>query len=228
MRACGLAIVFMSTGCGRINFDAPDGGNVDAVAASPPAFVQMAEGNADSLSTTTVTFAGNVTSGNLIVVAIDALTDLVSVTDSRGDIYVTTEPLAPSWRTYLGYAVVATTGPATVTATLSAPSAGYNLRACEYTNTAPINPVTMVGGANGTTVGLDAARTNVVTIEPNQLVFAFATFIADGSGGTGFTVRSTFDGDIVEERIVVVPGSLDAVATPSTDWAISAMAIRGR
>ncbi len=240
-------MVLAASGCGRIAFDplatssesdaaADDAADDAAIVRIAPAFVQKRDTSPGAVQAPTLTLPNDVTAGDLIIVVVDVtvpLPALVSVTDTVGSAYVVVETPAPSWRTFLAYGVAGASGPATITATMSAtPTASFNVRAFEYTNVAQTSVISQVAGDTGTLIGADATQTTILTTEPNQMIFAFATFRgAAGQTGTGYTVRSTFDGDIVEDRIVATPGQTTASATPrpaTSGWAIGALAIRGR
>lgn len=71
-------------------------------------------------------------------------------------------------------------------------------------------------GATGTstTTGTDGIASSQVTIGAGtELLFAYSPAIGNDAAGTNFIARSTFDGDICEERIVDGPGMFNATTS---------------
>ncbi len=229
-----MLVAVAVAGC-RIGFDerrAPDAGVV-----SPPRFVQTESTMNPGSATIALALPSGVAAGNLVLCAIDYLPasagTLVSVTDDKGNTYTPAGPFDGNGeaRHYLAWTIAQTSGPTTVTATLSAaPGTFLDLRLHEYENVDPVAPVHGAASATGTSTATDGALSApVTTTTPNELVFGFLTFFGFGSGGTGFTIRSTFDGDVTEDMVATSPGEYRAKGTATNpDWTATVTAIRGR
>ena len=237
-----IALVVLLASC-RIGFsertatDASPDVALDGRVPTAPQFVQTDSTRNAGSTTAGLALPNDVVAGDLLLVAIDlvpgpAIT-LVSVTDDKGNTYT---PLGP-WdannvRHYLAWSIAQTSGPTTITSTLSgAPSMFYDLRLHEYANTAQASPIEMTAFSNGTTTAVDGAQSpTITTLEPNELIFGFFTLSGGaGAAGTGFTERSTFDADLVEDMAAPVPGPYQAIATCSGLWWNALVAsIRGR
>lgn len=229
-----VALLAVAAGC-RIGFDerrAPDAAEV-----TPPRFVQTDSTMNPGSTTIALALPAAVSAGNLILCAIDYLPGssgtLSAITDDQGNAYAVAGPFDGSGqqRHYLAWTIAETAGPTTVTATLTAPPATYfDLRLHEYANVDPLAPVHGAASATGTSTAPDgAASAPVTTTSPNELVFGFLTYFGPGTGGTGFTIRSTFDGDVTEDLVAVTPGEYRATGTATNpDWTATVAAIRGR
>jgi hypothetical protein len=223
--------------------DAPrDVGGMDAVdahdAGPPPppiAFVQT-KGGKDVATSATVAFATDVQKGHTLIVALDfgtaSAATVTKVTDTLGDTYdLVLGPYEGGgvWQ-YIYYAISGATGPDAVTVTISA-SAEVEVYLHEYSGLAQVGTVDT--GASDSTSGVSDADGGVVvgpivTHASNELVFVFATCANSCVAGPGFLTRSTFDGNLTEDRIAVAPASYKGVATAiDGGWAASMLAFHG-
>lgn len=233
----GCRVGFSERGPGDAATDTAPDVEVDGRIPLAPRFVQTnATANAGS-TTAALALTNEVVAGNLLLVAIDVVPGpgltLVSVTDDKGNAYT---PLGP-WdgnnvRHYLAWSIAQASGPTTITSTMSAaPTSYYDLRLHEYANTAQTNPIEATAFASGTSTAVDAARSpTIMTLEPNELIFGYFTLLnGAGIAGTGFTMRSTFDADLVEDAPAPTPGPYQAIATCTGQWWNAVVAsIRGR
>ncbi|MBA3458547.1 MAG: hypothetical protein H0T46_01190 [Deltaproteobacteria bacterium] len=238
-----LWFLVVLVGC-RINFTevtandaAPDAdGATDGRMPLAPQFVQTSSTGNGGSTTAAMSLPNDVVAGNLLLVAIDLVpgpgNTLVSVTDDKGNPYTALGPWdGNNVRHYLAWSIAQTAGPTTITSTLSAAPTIYDLRLHEYANTEQTDPIEVTAFSTGTTTAVDGARSpTITTLEPNELVFGFFTLMnGTGIAGTGFTARSTFDGDLVEDKLAPTPGPYEAVATcPGIWWNAVVAAIRGR
>jgi hypothetical protein len=65
----------------------------------------------------------------------------------------------------------------------------------------------------------------------NELLFAFADFDGDVVAGSGFTARSTYNGNVAQDRVVDGSGTYEATAaTTSSDrhWAMLLAGFKGK
>ena len=241
----GILVLVALAGC-RIGFDArtqPDAGAdastdaADARVPLPPRFVQTDSTMNPGAATIGLALSADVTAGNLLLHMIDYVPgttiQLASITDDKSNTYQVIGPFDGNGniRHYLAWSIAATAGPTTVTATLTgAPSTFFDLRLHEYENVDPIAPIQATASATGTTTAVDGAQSApVTTVAPNQLIFGAITFFGVGTGGTGFTIRSTFDGDVTEDMVAPTPGVYRAIGTSSgSSWTATVAAIRGR
>ncbi|CAN5795298.1 hypothetical protein BH11MYX3_BH11MYX3_05950 [soil metagenome] len=243
-RACLLLVLI--AGCGRFGFEtrvdedaAVENDASDGQVPVAPVFVQTESAENPGFTTVTTAMPMDVVAGDLILAAIDYVpggaSTLNSVTDDKGNIYTLLGPFdgMGDTRHYLAHAIAVTGGPTTVTSTVSsAPDTFYDLRLHEYARTAQTDPIGQTRSATGTDLAVDGARSGAITTtEPNQLIFGFMTFYNGGPGtGTGFTTRSTYNGDLTEDRPAPTPGSYEATATMlgGQYWTAIVAAIRGR
>lgn len=239
-----LAILAALAACGRLEFART---NRDASVDTPPdqahvptapVFVQTESSGNTGATVAALALPADVTAGNMILVAIDLVPGqsitLVQTADNQGNTYRTLGPFdgIDQVRHYLVYAIAGVSGPTKVTATVSsAPGLYFDFRLHEYAGTAADDPIQATASATGTSTAIDAARSGpVTTTEPNELIFGFVTYSGQGGAGTGFTMRSMFDGDLTEDRVAVTPGAYEAISTleSGSSWTATVAAIRGR
>ena len=199
-------------------------------------FVQARSATPGSSATTvSATFSGAQSAGNLNVVAIgwgDTLRTVVSVTDSRGNVYA--PAVARTTTTGLSHAIYyakniasAAAGSNTVTVTFSGAASFPDVRMLEYAGADPTAPVD--GTASGTGTGTASTTAAVVTTSATDLLFAGNVVATMTTGpGAGFTSRTiTADGNIAEDRLVTAVGSYTASATLSSGaWVAQLVAFR--
>ena len=184
---------------------------------------------ASSNAVSTGSFSSAVTSGNLIVVRIwynDPTRAVLKVTDSKGNTYAravgpTSGPSGmTSWRQELWYGknVVGGTG-LSVTATFDASfTTEKSVAALEYAGADTVSPLDAAAAA--TTTSANASSGAVVTSSPAELIVGAALFGSCGSAGSGFTLRSSLNCNIVEDKAVTSAGSYAAVFSSSAQAAI--------
>jgi len=238
-----LVVVGSLAACGRVGFSpATDGNPADQAVdqnrpIAPPTFVQTDSYGAGSNAVATLAMPAPVTAGNMILVAIDIVPGTgvtVTVSDDQLNAYTVLGPFdgIADVRHFLAYAFAQRSGPTTVTSTLSSRPADYHdLRLHEYAGTSATDPIEATASATGTSQTLDGARSGfVTTTEPNELIFGFGTYSGRGDAGSGFTLRSSFDFDLTEDRVAPTPGPYEAVSTLTTgsNWMMTVAAIRGR
>ena len=208
------------------------------VTASAPTitFVQVRTATPGTSATTvSATYSGAQASGNLNVVAIgwgDTLRTVVSVTDSRGNVYA--PAVGRTTTTGLSHTIYyaknigsAAAGSNTVTVTFSGAAANPDVRILEYAGADPTSPVD--GTATGTGTGTASTTAAVVTTSATDLLFAGnVVATATTAAGAGFTGRTiTADGNIAEDRLVTTVGSYTASATlTSGAWVAQLVAFR--
>jgi hypothetical protein len=241
-------VLALLLGCGRIDFDplgsSPDDGRptdvTDVTDGFEPsgetiAFVQVTSTTLQSALSVDASLV--VTSGNLIVAAIDYApqTRVATVADNQDNTYTLLGPFDgpgnPANRQYVAYAIASTSGTLACTVTLDGASSSYlELRLHEYTNESPTAPFDVVSSSAGSAAGTDGIQTTLVTTSPNELIYALATIEQGGVEGTGFTLRTGVKADVSEDRQVGAPGTYLATATETAGnaWTITAVAFRPR
>ncbi len=242
----GCVVLVVIAGCGRLGFEVRVGEDAaaeleprDGRVPITPAFVQTYSARNPGFASVTASLPADVMAGNLLLVGVEfspgAPFRLTGVTDDKNNRYSLLGPFdgLGDLRHYLAYAIARTSGPTTITSTLDgAPSPYYSLRLHEYASTAQTGPIEVSAFATGTDSSIDGARSGLITTtEPNELLFGYATFFGGSPGtGTEFTTRSTFDGDLTEDRLAPTPGGYEVTATMlgGSQWTVIGAAIRGR
>jgi hypothetical protein len=174
----------------------------------------------------TVAFNNNVTAGNLIVVAAawDGAATVLSVTDTLANVYTAVGPKRAgsgglaSFNTQLFYAKNIAGGAATVAIKLSAAAnTEIFFYIHEYTGADTLSPLDATSSNVG--AGLPASSGSAATHAENELIFGMEF---DGvnvdHAGDDFTMRSSFDSNMTEDRIVNSMGTYDASVHTANDW----------
>jgi flagellar basal body L-ring protein FlgH len=196
-------------------------------------FVQEADQAARSATTVHQAFRASTAAGDLLVVGVlyDTSATVSSVTDSQGNAYAAVSSPAvgasASGNATVYYAKNIHGGSDTVTVTLSSSASFADVYVLEYAGADAANPLDAATGAAGTgSVGNGGA---VTTTSAGDLLLGIC---ADGGGvpsaGTGFTVRSLDDDNIVEDAQETAVGSFSATANlgGSYPWACQTAAFR--
>lgn len=188
------------------------------------------QGFGNSASARSLTFASNVTSGNLIVVAVatfNAGSPTVSISDTQGNTYsqAGSYQTSGSNRISLWYAVAGSTGSNTVSFTPSASVfSGFGIH--EYTGTATSTPLDNAVGTTGT--ASNTVNPGTVTVSAaNEMIFCCAGQ-GDGTNtdnitpGTGYTLRVnqfnsvSFQALYTEDKV-----SVSANEAPTMSWLVN-------
>ncbi|HKV76946.1 MAG TPA: fibronectin type III domain-containing protein [Candidatus Sulfotelmatobacter sp.] len=184
-----------------------------------------------------VTFGGAQTAGDLNVVAVgwfDTITGIVSVTDTKGNVYVPAvgpTPMSSTGTQAIYYAkniAAAAANANTVTVAFSGAAPYPDVRILEYSGLDGGNPIDVI--AAGTGRGSPSNSGAAITSSANDLIFG-ADDVASSTTGPGakFTTRELTvpDGDIAEDDVVSATGSYAATATmtPGT-WIMQMVAFR--
>jgi hypothetical protein len=201
-------------------------------AAATPTFIQSNAVEVTTGTTVSSAFPAANTAGNLIVVFVMwSNTGNVSISDTRGNAY--TSAVGPTIRPtnknqQIFYAKNITGGANTVTATFATSVAGGSgiLYIHEYSGIDTTSPVDVTAAASGTGSAMNSGSVN--TTNATDLIFG-----GGGSDnnvtqiGAGFTSRSTFVGNITEDKNVTSTGSYSATAThDGTSWAMLMVAFK--
>jgi Protein of unknown function (DUF4038)/IPT/TIG domain/Putative collagen-binding domain of a collagenase len=189
-------------------------------------------------SAVTVAYTSVQTAGNLNVVIVgwnDAVSRVVSVTDSRTNVYTsavgpTVQAGIQSQVIYFAANIAPSAGSTnTVTVTFDRAVAYPDVRIAEYSGIATVNPVDAAAGASGTG-GASNSGTIVTTNVNDLLIGANYVQATTAQGGAGFTQRliTSPDGNILEDRIVTTTGSYSATASlnGTMGWVMQIVAFR--
>jgi chitodextrinase len=188
-----------------------------------PTFLQAnSTSPAASLATVSVkyTLAENAGDFNVVVVGWnDTSANVTSVTDSKGNSYsraVGPTALSGVFSQSIYYATniaAAAAGSNTVTVNFSPSAVNPDLRILEYQGIAHSGPVDVTTAATGTSTTSSTGSVNITNAGDLLIGANLVTFLTAGPG-PGYVQRSLTapDGDIVEDRVVITPGSYSASA----------------
>ena len=201
------------------------------IAASTSAsFVQAAASAAHGTPTTlSLPFPSNTQSGDFLLIAFDHDTNATptSVTDSQGNVFAEvgsqlSTPGGTLSRVY--YAKNIKGGADTVTVTLSASSSYLELYLNEYSGINTTNPIDAEVGASGSAGA--ASSGDATTTVAGDIIYGFC--IGDGvcTVGSGFTARSTLDGNLIEDETAGTAGSYAATGSATSGWTMQMVALK--
>ncbi len=186
------------------------------------AFVQGRAGNSLNVSSKSLAFPAANTAGNLIVVGVDwhDTQNFGSISDSAGNTYIEvgTELRVPGrFRLRLYYAKNIVGGPNTVTVTLGGTIDVVEVYIHEYSGADPVAPLDTQSGMTGTSSSATSGTANATSAQ--DLVFGYCV-TGTATAGPGFTVRSSLDENLTEDKIAPLAGPVSATATASSAWAL--------
>ena len=227
-----------ATGAGTATITATSEGksgsaSVSVSANSPPptpvSFVQ-AKAKSAAKRTLSVAFGAATTAGDLVVVSFDfAGTVFTSISDSQGNAFtqVGSEVTSPGGaKTRMYYAKNIKGGSETVTVNLAGASSSLEVYVAEYNGADPASPLD--GSAQNAGSSPTMSSGTFTTTAPNDMLVAFCVGDNSCSAGSGFTARSTFHSNLLEDATTGAPGSYAATATATAGWGIVAAAFKGQ
>jgi hypothetical protein len=203
------------------------------------AFVQAQTTNVRS-GTATLSFTNAVGAHAAIIVCFDYDSKSVTpagptgVTDTLGNAYNLVLGPVPGFDDTIYIAVAANSPPGrdTITVTLTgAPYSYFEVYAHEYAGIAMSNPSDQTSWTAGTSTAPDGMISGpIVTTAPNDLLFGFGQSAGMSAGGEGFLPRTSFDGNVTEDKVVNTVGTYQATATmlSGTHWTMLAAAFKGQ
>ena len=194
-----------------------------ASASYAPTYVQshatLDSTGSNNIASSTSAFTSNVTSGDLIVVALGyRMTPTVTLTDSLGTTFhaagspVTSTQSNGPYTGAIYWGVASSGGADTVTANFGTDTGYVEVYAQEYNAANPQLDVTASASALDSTTAITSG--SAITNHANELIFGFA--IANNTvsaPGSGFTQRQGVGGDISEDKGVSTAGPYAATAT---------------
>lgn len=203
---------------------------LSAAAQAPTHFQTKSVTTGSSTTSISVTFNSPSTANNLIVVHITwdkQNRDISSVTDTKNTYHLVPGSTmnfghgANKYRSalYYAYDIQVTPAPLTIKATLDGANQNFaEIYASEYSGvltTADPLDVTSTTASNTTPITSGA----VTTTQVNELIYGVSIGATDAiGGGAGFTVRSTAQSNIVEDKTGATAGSYSATFTGANYW----------
>jgi hypothetical protein len=203
---------------------------VAPVSSAAISFVQVAAKAASSAaSSLSLSFSANTSPGDLILVAFDFASGVTptSVTDSQGNTFTEvgsqlTTPGDAASRVY--YARNIAGGADTVTIKLSANSVWLEAYLTEYSGANTASPIDAQAGAAGSTTAVSSGAAATSAAGDRILGYCVADYSC--SAGSGFTARSTFNGNLIEDITAATTGSFAATASANNGWSMQMVAIK--
>jgi hypothetical protein len=199
-------------------------------ASKPIAFVQVAANSSSAASSSfSLSFPSKTATGDTILVGFDFDANSVptSVTDSQGNVFAQigaqlTSPGGARSRVY--YAKSIKGGPDTITVNLSANSAWIELYISEYSGVDTVNPINAQAGASGSagSVSSGAAATTVA----GDVIYGYCVGDSLCKAGAGSAARSTFHGNLIEDKTAGNPGSYAAIGSADHGWSMQMVALK--
>jgi hypothetical protein len=192
-------------------------------------FVQQAAGTTPGSATSlAISFTSGTTAGDVILVGFDKDgTQTPTITDTQGNSFVEvgselTSPGAARTRVY--YAKNIKGGADTVTVALSKSSSYIEEYLTEYAGANTSTPIDVQAGKTGSagTVTSGSATTTVA----NEIIYGYCEGDYACTAGSGFTARSTLDGNLVEDKSATTVGSYAATASANNGWTMQMVAVR--
>ena len=198
-------------------------------ASAPISFVQAkakaVNGSAKSLA---VSFGSATKAGDIILVGVDFLTTFSSITDSQGNTFteVGSQLTTPGNQihTRLYYAANIAGGSDTVTIKLATATTDLEVYLAEYAGVNQTNPIDAQAGATGR--GSAVSSGSATTTAAGDLIFGYCVSDNSCTVGSGFTARSTFNVNLLEDETAGSSGSYAATATANSTWAMQMVALK--
>jgi hypothetical protein len=198
----------------------------NAAIASLQTVAKAAPGTASSWS---ASFPANTAAGDLILVAFDFDTNSTpsSVTDSQGNTFIEvgsqlTSPGGSRSRVY--YAKNIKGGADTVTVSLSASSGWIELYLTEYSGADPTNPIDAQAGSSGNPGAVSSGSATTTTA--GDVIYGYCVGDFACTAGSGFTARSTFNANLIEDMTAGNPGSYAATGSANRGWTMQMVALK--
>jgi hypothetical protein len=182
--------------------------------------------NGSGALTLSVPLLSTTAPGDLVVVGFDFAGSFASISDNQGNVFtqIGTEIITPAGsKTRLYYARNIKGGPETVTVNLTG-TPGLEVYVTEYHGASTTNPLDVTAQRTGPAGSVTSG--SAVTTSANDLIMGFCVGDAACSAGTGFSARSTFNHNLIEDRTVSATGSYAATGSATAGWAIILAAFR--
>jgi len=201
------------------------------IGSTTPAFLvqtvaSAANGSPSSLS---VALPANTLAGDTLLVAFDYSSGVTpsSVTDSQGNVF---SPVGNQLSTPGGtlsrvyYAGKITGGADAVTITLSTTSGYLEAYLSEYSGVNLTTPVDTQAGASGNAGAVSSG--NATTSVAGDIIYGVCIGDWACTAGSGFTGRSTLNGNLVEDELAGTAGSYAAIGSATNGWTMQMVALQ--
>ena len=132
-----------------------------------------------------------------------------------------TSPAGARSRVY--YASNIKGGPNTVTANLSASSSDLLIYISEYSGVNVATPIDTQAGASGSVGAVSSG--NRTTTAAGDIIYGYCNGDSACTPGPGFTARSTFANNLVEDMVATIPGTYAATASADQGWTMQMVAL---
>jgi hypothetical protein len=194
-----------------------------------PAWVQMKENRVltNNSASTTGTFGANPASGNTIICAVDYNSNSITVstvTDNKGNTYAKAAGPAvqTGWQSELWYAVNITGGSSfTVSSTFTGNTDQKIMNCHEYSGVGSFQQGTTATSTNATAVSVGPMSSST----PSELIAGYVSPMGGSlTAGSGFNSRSTYFGNLFEDKVVGTGNQSLTASNSTTDgwYAIAA------
>jgi centrosomal CEP192-like protein/ASPM-SPD-2-Hydin domain-containing protein len=201
-----------------------------ALSAATPSLVQATASAALGTPTTlSLAFPSNTQAGDLLLVAFDydSSSSPTSVTDSQGNVFTEVgsqlnSPGGGLSRVY--YAKNIKGGADTVKVTLSASSSYLELYLNEYSGINTTNPIDAEVGASGNAGAVSSG--SVTTTAAGDIIYGYCLGDWACTVGSGFTARSTLNGNLIEDETAGSAGSYAATGSANNGWTMQMVALK--
>jgi len=107
---------------------------------------------------------------------------------------------------------------------LSGTSAWIELYLSEYTGVNQTNPIDVQAGAAGSAGAVSSG--SATTTAAGDIVYGSCVGDWVCAAGTGFTARSNFLGNLIEDEVVGAAGSYAATGSANNGWTMQMVAIK--
>ena len=197
----------------------------------PTSYVAQATANhaSASASTFSVSFPHNTVAGDVIMVGFDFVSSvsLQSIADSQGNSFTEvgsqlTSPGGGASRVY--YAKNIKGGADTVTVNLSANSAYIEVYLTEYSSMNQTSPIDAQAGAAGSAGAVSSG--NATTNFVGDVIYGYCAADYACTVGSGFTARSTMNGNLIEDKTAGNPGAYAATGSANAGWTMQMVALK--
>jgi len=192
-------------------------------------FVQATANRASGAKKFSLSFASKTVAGDLILVGFDFYSNakFSSITDSQGNVFaeVGSQLKSPSgYYSRVYYANNIKGGADTVTVNLSANSNVLEVYLAEYSGVNQVTPIDAQADASGAAGGVSSG--NATTTVAGDVIYGYCFADNTCNAGSGFTSRSTFDSNLIEDMIAGNPGSYAATGTANEGWTMQMVALK--
>jgi hypothetical protein len=197
----------------------------------PISSVQVVANKVTGARSSSLSFPSSTIAGDVILVAFDYDTNATasSVTDSQGNVFTAvgnelTSPGGARCRVY--YAKNIKGGADTVTVNLSANSSYIELYLTEYTGVDQTNPIDAQAGASGSAGSVSSG--NALTTVAGDVIYGYCDSDGACAVGSGFTARSTFNSNLIEDKLAGNAGIYAATGSATNGWTMQMVALKPR